>query len=176
MIAAISLFLIPSADGGRLLRWEDARELPWGILLLFGGGLALAAAVSETGLARAIGEGLAGLGLRDIVALTLLVALLIVFLTELTSNLATTATFLPVVTALAAHLGHEPMVLAVPATLAASCAFMLPVATAPNAIAYASGAISIRQMMRAGMALNLAGAALVVAIAWLLVPALFAGR
>ena len=176
VIAAISLFMIPATDGGRLLRWEDARELPWGILLLFGGGLALAAAVSETGLAQAIGESLAGLGLRNILALTVLVALLIVFLTELTSNLATTATFLPVVTAIAAHVGHEPMMLAVPATLAASCAFMLPVATAPNAIAYASGAVSIRQMMRAGLALNLTGAALVVATAWALVPALFSSQ
>ena len=176
VIAAISLFLIPATDGGRLLRWEDARDLPWGILLLFGGGLALAAAVSETGLAQALGEGLAGMGLSDIIALTVLVALLIVFLTELTSNLATTATFLPVVTAIATHIGHEPMILAVPATLAASCAFMLPVATAPNAIAYASGAVSIRQMMRAGMALNLIGTMLVVAIAWLLVPALFSSQ
>ncbi len=175
VIAAISLFLIPSTHGGSLLRWEDARDLPWGILLLFGGGLSLAAAVSGSGLAAAIGEGLGSLGFSNVIAVTLLVTLLIVFLTELTSNLATTATFLPVVAAMAEHIGQEPMVMVVPATLAASCAFMLPVATAPNAIAFASGAVSIRQMIRAGLLLNLIGTGLVVAIAWALVPLLFGG-
>jgi len=169
--AAISLFLIPGAEqGSRIMNWSTALKLPWGILILFGGGLALAAAVSSTGLAQVIGESLAALGGLNIAILIIAVATLIIFLTELTSNLATTATFLPVVATIAAQANQDPMMLAVPAALAASCAFMLPVATPPNAIVYGSEKLTIPQMTRAGIALNILGIILVSLTAVFLVP------
>ncbi len=187
MLAALALFVIPSGlrDAGagteatgdegssRLLRWRDTRDLPWGVLLLFGGGLALAATVSSTGLATWLGERLLASGLRNPVLLIGVIAVLIVFLTELTSNLATTATFLPVVAAVAAEAGLAPVELAVPVALAASCAFMLPVATPPNAVVFGSGYLTIRQMVRAGFWLNLIAIALVSAAAILLAPRIF---
>ena len=171
---ALALFLIPARDGHRLLDWRDTERLPWGILLLFGGGLALAAAISGSGLAVAMGGlfgGAAGLGVASL--LVLLVAF-IVFFTEANGNLATVATFLPVVAAVAAALGLPPLLLIVPVTLAASCAFMLPVATPPNAIVYSAEKISIPQMMRAGFALNIAAIILLSLLGSLLVPMLFA--
>ncbi len=169
--AAIVLFVIPTSKKGEfVMDWETALRLPWGILILFGGGLALAAAVSDTGLAQAIGQQLAGIGALNIALLVIAVATLIIFLTELTSNLATTATFLPVVATIAAQAGQDPLLLAVPAALAASCAFMLPVATPPNAIVYGSGKITIPQMSRAGLALNLLGVMLVSLLSLFLVP------
>jgi sodium-dependent dicarboxylate transporter 2/3/5 len=169
--AGLSLFLIPASEkGSRIMDWETALRLPWGILILFGGGLSLAAAVSSTGLAQAIGQSLAILGDVNIVILVVAVATLIIFLTELTSNLATTATFLPVVATIAAQAGQNPLLLAAPAALAASCAFMLPVATPPNAIVYSSGRITIPQMTRAGVALNILGITFVSLAALFLVP------
>src|SRR5690606_35715464 len=127
---ALLLFLIPSGVEPRfLLTWEEAERLPWGVLLLFGGGLSLAGAVSDTGLAAWMGAELGALAGLPVFLLVLTVAVLVIFLTELTSNLGTTATFLPVVTALAVGLGQPPLLLAVPAVIAASCAFMLPVGT-----------------------------------------------
>ncbi len=152
---ALLLFLLPAWGQGRpLLVWEDAKDLPWGVLVLFGGGLALAHGVSGTGVAEWLAGGL---GAVD-VPLWLLVALaggLVLLLTELTSNTATAAAFLPVVAAVAVGRGADPMLLAVPTALAASCAFMLPVATPPNAIVYGSGWIRIRQMATAGLGVNL---------------------
>lgn len=161
--AAVLLFVIPRGDGSRapLMNWEQTLRLPWGVLLLFGGGLSLAGAVQGSGLALWLGESLKPLGAFGLPALVLGAALLVIFLTELTSNLATTATLLPVVGAIAVALGVDPLALAIPVTLAASCAFMLPVATPPNAIVFASGLITIPQMVRAGLWLNLAGAVLV---------------
>lgn len=172
VIAAISLFLIPapSTNGERLLDWDATRKLPWGILVLFGGGLSLASAVSSSGLGTAIGEALSLLQTVDMIILVVAVATLIIFLTELTSNLATTATFLPVLGAISLQIGIDPMVLLVPVALAASCAFMLPVATPPNAIVYSSGGISIAQMSRAGLWLNIVGIVVVSAVSILLVP------
>ena len=121
------------------------------MLLLFGGGLSLAAAVSETGLAQWIGDSLVGLGSLPVIVLVTIVTLLIIFLTELTSNIATAATFLPLVAALAVSLDQPPLLLAIPAVVAASYAFMMPVATPPNAIVFSSGHISIPQMVRAGI-------------------------
>jgi len=169
--AAIALFVIPASRKGEfVLDWETALRLPWGILVLFGGGLALAAAVSHTGLAQAIGESLAVVGTLNIALLVVAVATLIIFLTELTSNLATTATFLPVVATVATHAGQDPLLLAAPAALAASCAFMLPVATPPNAIVFGSQRITIPQMSKAGLALNLLGIILVSIVSLFLVP------
>lgn len=170
MAAALLLFLMPSnsKDQPQLLTWHDANRLPWGVLILFGGGLSLAAAVSDTGLANWLGESLTPLTMVGIVALIIAATAMVIFLTELTSNLATTATFLPVVAAIAMQSDLSPLLLTVPITLAASCAFMLPVATPPNAIVFASGVLTIPQMIRSGVVLNLIGMVLLslVAIWW----------
>jgi solute carrier family 13 (sodium-dependent dicarboxylate transporter), member 2/3/5 len=157
MGATLALFLLPSGRtrGEALLDWDWARRIPWDILLLFGGGLSLAGAISETGLASWIGGGVGGLGHLPVPVLLLAVVALLVFLTELTSNTASTAAFLPVLAAVALALGHPALLLLVPATLAASCAFMLPVATPPNAIVFGSRWIEIRHMVRAGLVLNI---------------------
>lgn len=153
---ALLMFLLPvdMRQGQFLLTWREAERLPWGVLLLFGGGLSLASAISETGLAAWIGNGLAGLGALPVVAIVLIVVAIVVLLTELTSNTATAAAFLPIMAAVAVGIGQHPFLLTVPVVIAASCAFMLPVATPPNAIVYGSGAVSIRQMVRAGAVLN----------------------
>jgi solute carrier family 13 (sodium-dependent dicarboxylate transporter), member 2/3/5 len=154
--AAIALFMIPVdlRQGRFALNWEWARRLPWDVLILFGGGLSLAAAISRSGLAAWIGTALGGLHALPLIALTLLVTTVILFMTELTSNTAAAATFLPILGALALSIGINPLELAVPAALAASCAFMLPVATPPNAIVYGSGYVTVPQMARAGVLLN----------------------
>ncbi len=169
---AIALFIMLSGDkrDPMLLRWEYAERLPWGVLLLFGGGLSLAGAVQRTGLAQWIGASLETLGTLPLFALVLVAAAMIIFLTELTSNIATTATFLPVVGAVAIEAGIDPIVLTVPITLAASCAFMLPVATPPNAIVFGSGMLRIPRMARAGFALNLIAILLVSLVAVLIAP------
>jgi len=175
MAAALSLFFIPSGHGkGFLLSWSYAERLPWGVLLLFGGGLSLAAAVANSGLAEWIGGELSGLEGMPAWVLVVIVTVLLLFLTELTSNIATAATFLPVVAALALSLGEAPLLLAIPAILATSCAFMLPVATPPNAIVFGSGHLTIPQMVRAGIWLNAIGVAVIVATAYLLMPLAFA--
>ena len=175
MAAALLLFVIPSEKGSasRLMDWEDVARLPWGVLILFGGGLALAAQVSGSGLAVWLGESL--LPVVNLGPLVLIVAAagLVVFLTELTSNLATTATFLPVIAAIAAQSGIEPLVLCVPVTLAASCAFMLPVATPPNAIVFSSGVLTIPEMVRAGFFMNLVALVVLTLLATIAVPLVF---
>jgi sodium-dependent dicarboxylate transporter 2/3/5 len=175
MAGALLLFLIPNGmkKGDFLLNWEYAERLPWGVLLLFGGGLSLAAAVADSGLAAWIGVELQGLQGWPVILLVLVVTALIVFLTELTSNIATTATFLPVVAALADSLGQNPLLLAIPAVLAASFAFMLPVATPPNAIVFGSGQITIPQMARAGSWLNVIGIVVIVALTYMLLGPVF---
>ena len=174
MTAGLLLFLIPDGrdEADFLLRWEDALRVPWGVLLLFGGGMSLAAAVSETGLALWLGERLAPLGASGPVVVVLGAVLLVVFLTELTSNLATTATLLPVLGAIAVETGMPPLLLAVPVTIASSCAFMLPVATPPNAIIFATGEVRISQMVRAGFWLNLIGVVIVAAACLTIAPLL----
>lgn len=169
------LFIVPSgrARGERLLTWQYAEKLPWGVLLLFGGGLSLAAAVAESGLAQAIGDALIGLQSWPVLALVLAVTLLIIFLTELTSNTATAATFLPLVAALAVSLDRPPLLLAIPAVIAASYAFMMPVATPPNAIVFSSGYISIPQMVKAGIWLNLIGSVAIIVTVYLLMTPVF---
>lgn len=172
MAGAILLFLVPSGERSDplLIRWEHIEKLPWSILLLFGGGLSLAGAVSRTGLAGWLGDSLNAVGALPLALLVMLVAAMIIFLTELTSNIATTATFLPVVGAIAVEAGIDPVVLTVPVTLAASCAFMLPVATPPNAIVFGSGMLTIPKMARAGLALNVLGIFLVSLVALTLAP------
>ncbi|MBB3191844.1 SLC13 family permease [Halomonas cerina] len=161
--AGIALFLVPAgrAPGERLIDWDDARELPWGILLLFGGGLALAGAISRSGLAEWIAEQLGVFSVFPLLALIAMVVLVIIFLTEVTSNTATAAAFLPLLGALALSLDISPLLITVPAAIAASCAFMMPVATPPNAIVFATGHLKIQSMIRAGFALNLLGTGVV---------------
>ncbi len=154
---ALLMFLVPVdlRQGQFLLTWREAERLPWGVLLLFGGGLSLASAISETGLADWIGNALAGLSALPIVLIVLIVVAIVVLLTEMTSNVATAAAFLPIMASVAIGIGQHPFVLTVPVVIAASCAFMLPVATPPNAIVYGSGAVTIQQMVRAGWVLNI---------------------
>lgn len=175
MAGAIMMFLVPSGDRDDplLLRWQYAEKLPWSVLILFGGGLTLAGAVKDTGLALWLGTSLEVVGTLPVVLLVGVAATLIIFLTELTSNIATTTTFLPVVAAIAVGAGMDPLLLTVPITLAASCAFMLPVATPPNAIVFGSGLLTIPKMVRAGIALNLIGIVLVSLVAIFIAPRVF---
>lgn len=175
MFGAILLFLLPVnlRKGEFVLDWETAESLPWGVLLLFGGGLSLAAAVAKTGLAGWIGGELGGMEHLPSWMVVAVVAGVVMMLTELTSNTATAAAFLPVTTALAAGIGQNPLLFAVPTVLAASCAFMLPVATPPNAIVYGSRLVTIPQMARAGAVLNLAFLVLVVILTYTLLPLAF---
>jgi len=174
MTAALVLFMLPSGDAGnpRLMTWQDVRRLPWGVLILFGGGLSLAGAVSDSGLALWLGELLAPLDAWGTAVLVVASVTLVIFLTELTSNLATTATLLPVMGAIAVQAGVPPIMLTVPVTIAASCAFMLPVATPPNAIVFSTGAIRIPQMVAAGILLNIVGIIIVSVVALVLAPGL----
>ena len=155
LIGALVLFLVPLSDGRRALDWEATRGLPWGVLVLVGGGLALADAIAGSGLGGWIASGLGDAAGWPLLALALLVVAAIVLLTEITSNTATAATFVPLVAALAAGSGIAPTELAIPAAIAASCAFMLPVATPPNAIVYGSGLVSAGRMASAGLLFNL---------------------
>ena len=166
LTAGLLLFLLPAGTerGVRLLTWDAALGLPWGVLLLFGGGLALSAQFSGSGLTGWIGEQASALDALPTVALVLVAAAGVLFLTELTSNTATAATFLPVAGGVALGLDLDPMILAVPVALAATCAFMLPVATPPNAIAYGSGYVTIGQMIRGGIWLNLIGLIAITAV------------
>lgn len=170
MLCGLALFLTPSGSTSEnLLEWKDAeRGVPWGVLLLFGGGLSLAAAAQSTGLAAWIG-GLMPVGL-SIVLLVFMFTSLIIFLTELTSNLATTATFLPIVAIIATQFGFDPILLTASIAIAASCAFMLPVATPPNAIVFGSELIKVPQMMRAGIVLNVISIVIVSLASIYLVP------
>jgi solute carrier family 13 (sodium-dependent dicarboxylate transporter), member 2/3/5 len=172
---AILLFALPvdGKAGVFTMDWATARELPWGVLLLFGGGLALAAAVSGNGVDIYVGTVLAGLTAVPLLLIISIVAVTVLVLTELTSNTATTAALVPVVAGAAVVLGLNPMTLAIPAALAASCAFALPVATPPNAIVFGSGHVTIPQMVRAGLVLNVIGSMLIVITVVTLVPLVF---
>jgi sodium-dependent dicarboxylate transporter 2/3/5 len=172
---AIVLFLVPAGepDGRRLLTWQQAEAIPWGVLVLVGGGLSLAAAIGGTGLGDWLGGQMEAIGHWPLVLLVATVVAFVILLTELTSNTATAATFLPVLGALALVVGQDPLVLAVPAALAASGAFMLPVATPPNAIVYGSGALQITDMVRAGVWINLLFTVLITAASRLLLPLVF---
>lgn len=165
MAAAMLLFLLPGKDGGALFSWQEIqRGIPWGILLLFGGGFALAEGMRQSGVTLALGAALTGLEGLPLWAVLLLVCTLLTFLTELTSNTATASILLPVLASAAVTMGYHPLLLMVPAALNASFAFMLPVATPPNAIVFSSSFISIREMAGTGIVLNLVGILLVVAM------------
>ncbi|MHC4764135.1 MAG: SLC13 family permease, partial [Planctomycetota bacterium] len=175
MVAAVLLFVIPVHARRRefVMNWQTAQKAPWGILILFGGGLSLAAAVRRNGVAELIGNQVSALGDVPPIVLVLAVTALVIFLTELTSNTATTATLVPILAALAPGLGLHPYLLIFPAAIAASCAFMMPVATPPNAIVFGSGYLTIPQMCKAGLWLNLIGVGLITALAyWVIAPLL----
>ena len=168
--AGLAMFLIPGRGRREmLLDWKDAEEgLPWGVLLLFGGGLSLASAVAGTGLDRWLGDQLGGLGVLPILLLIAVVVALVIFLTEVTSNTATAATFVPLLGGVALGIGADPMTLLIPVAFAATCAFMLPVGTPPNAIVFSTGAVTIAQMARGGIVLNIVGIILITGICYLL--------
>ena len=163
MMAGIVLFLIPVnwRRGEFVLSGSDLRDLPFGVLVLLGGGLSMAEMVDRTGLAAWLGTWTTGWQILPVALVVVLITVGILFLTELTSNTATTATFLPVVASVAVGMGYDPMLLVVPAVMAASCAFMLPVGTPPNAIVFASGMVPLQRMARVGLVLNVFFAALI---------------
>lgn len=172
IIFAMILFIIPSINkkGDHLLDWNTAVKLPWGILLLFGGGLAIAAGFVSSGLSEWVGAQLIGLKGVPFIVIILVVATLVIFLTEITSNTATATMMYPIMAALALALGYHPYALMIAAGVAASCAFMLPVATPPNAVVFGSGYLRIPDMAKAGFALNLLGIVLVTACIYFLLP------
>jgi sodium-dependent dicarboxylate transporter 2/3/5 len=173
IIGAIALFLLPASRtrGGKILDWETAVKLPWGVLLLFGGGLAIANGFQATGLAAWIGQQMSLLEGVSLFVILLVVVAGVNFLTEITSNLATTAMILPVLAAMAVSLDVHPFILMTGATIAASCAFMLPVATPPNAVVFGSGYLAVSDMVRAGFGLNLISITFVTLIAYFVLPA-----
>ena len=175
MTGALVLFLIP-VDMKRntfVMDWHWAAKMPWGVLVLFGGGLAMAEGFKVTHLAAWIGSQVALLQKAPMVLLIAVVAILIIALTEMTSNTATAAMSMPILAAVAVGLGQNPLLLCIPGAVAASCAFMLPVATPPNAIVFGSGYVTIPQMVRAGMGLNVICVALVTAVTYALVIPVF---
>ena len=166
------MFIVRSEKGGGLLDWETATDIPWGILLMFAAGITIATAFFASGLAEIIGDGMSSaiVGM-PIYLVMLLVCASITFFTELNSNVATTTLVLPILAATAMSSGIEPGLLMIPATISASCAFMLPVATAPNAIAYATGGVTVQDMMREGLRLNLIFAVIISALCYFLLGA-----
>ena len=174
LIGAVLIFLLPTKNKERsLLTWKEALKLPWGILLLFGGGMALAVGFKDSGLALWIGSQMT---LMDGISLLLLVLILISsvnFLTEITSNFATTAMLLPILYPMAIAIDVHPFILMISATVAASCAFMLPVATPPNAIVFASGYLRIPDMVRVGIWMNLISIIILTIFVYFLLPLLW---
>jgi len=168
--AGILLFILPGRGRTQMvLDWKDAEEgLPWGVLLLFGGGLSLASAVGASGLDTWFGQQVTGLGTLPTIGLVLAVTAIVLLLTEITSNTATAATFIPILGGVALGIGVDPFLLLIPATLAATCAFMLPVGTPPNAIVFGTGKVTIAQMARGGVVMNMVGVVLIVGIMYLL--------
>jgi solute carrier family 13 (sodium-dependent dicarboxylate transporter), member 2/3/5 len=163
VFCAILLFLIPSGDrpGQAMMRWDVANKLPWGILLLFGGGFAIAGGFGKSGLSELVGVAFQGLPKSSPVLLIMIVCIALTFLTEITSNTAITNLTLPILAKASVAMGVDPRILMIPATISASCAFMMPVASPTQAIVFGSGHINIRQMMRAGIWFNLLGIILV---------------
>ena len=167
LLAVVLMFLLPNGKGERLLTWERAVRIPWGVLLLFSGGICLAKGFVSSGLSELLGGLFSDLATLPIYLLMLLIALLVTFMTETTSNTASTTLLMPVLAAAALTAGLAPEVLMVPAAMSASCAFMLPVATAPNSVVYGSGMFTVARMAREGLALNFLGAAIISTICYL---------
>ena len=168
--AATLLFMVPSQDrqGETLVTWEEARKIPWGILLLFGGGFAIAGGFQATGLSDVVGDMIGKMGIESPILVLIIVCTLLTFLTEITSNTATTNLILPILAKASVVLGIDPRLLMIPATLSASCAFMMPIASPTQAIIFGSGYVNIKQMMRAGIWFNLLGI-LIITVVFLLI-------
>jgi len=173
VIGALLVFVIPSSQGGMLMNWDTAKNLPWDVLLLYGGGMALSSAIMTTGLAVWLGELLTPFASLHLILLITIIVAVMIYLTEIMNNSAAVATFLPIIGILALSSGIDPIYLTVPAALAASCAFMFPVATPPNAIVYGSGQVTLPQMVKSGFRMNLIGVVCVPALCYLLLPIIF---
>lgn len=170
LIGVIAMFLISNGQGGKLLNWDAAVKIPWGILLLFAAGITIAQAFIESGLSKFIAEQLAVLSNLHPLIIIASIALAVTFLTEATSNAATTILLMPILAPAAIAAGFDPALLMVPAAMSASCAFMLPVATPPNAIVFGTGKIPIAHMVREGLVLNFIGALVIAMVCYFLVP------
>ena len=168
LLAVLALFIARDNQGEPLIEWQQASQIPWGVLLLFGGGICLARAFVASGLSAQVGDALTLVSVLPVYFMMLLLALAVTFLTEATSNTATTALLMPVFAAVALAVELDPLWLMVPAAMSASCAFMLPVATAPNAVVFGSGELPIQRMVREGFVLNLIGALVITTISWAL--------
>lgn len=167
IVGALFLFVVPDGSGRALLNWDEANRAPWGVIMMFGGGLALAAGIGESGLATWLGTALEPLGGVHPLVIALVVVALVVLITEFASNVATASGMIPVVGSLVLATGIDPMLLALPAAMAASWGFMLPSGTGPNAIAWATGHIALPRMIKAGLMLDIAGVPLMVGTVWM---------
>jgi len=174
IIGAVTLFIVPSGiEGKKLMDWETAVKIPWGIVLLFGGGLALAAGFQHSGLAEWIGTRMTMLQGVHLLLLILILITIVNFLTEITSNVATASMILPILASVAVAIDVHPYILMVAATLAASCAFMLPVATPPNAVVFGSGYLRMQDMVRAGIWLNLVSIVILTLMVYFVLPVIW---
>ncbi len=167
LLAVVVMALVPDGKGGRLLTWESAVKIPWGVLLLFGGGICLAKGFISSGMSAAMGSVFTELAGVPIYLLILLIALVVTFMTETTSNVASTTLLMPVLAAAALAAGLRPELMMVPAAMSASCAFMLPVATAPNSVVFGSGWVTTARMAREGVVLNFIGALVITTVCYI---------
>jgi sodium-dependent dicarboxylate transporter 2/3/5 len=167
LLAVVVMFLVPDGKGQRLLTWERATTIPWGVLLLFSGGICLARGFVNSGLSELMGQWLSGMTAIPVFALILIICLAVSLMTETTSNTASTTLLMPVLAAAALAAGIKPELIMVPAAMSASCAFMLPVATAPNTVVFGSGLITTARMAREGIWLNLLGAGIISSVCYL---------
>jgi sodium-dependent dicarboxylate transporter 2/3/5 len=166
VFVGLLLFVVPDGTGRPMLTWPEADRAPWGVIMMFGGGLALAAGMTASGLAAWLGQSLLPLAALPLWVVALAVVALVVLITEFASNVATASGIMPVVASLTVALGADPLLLALPAAMAASWGFMLPAGTGPNAIGWATGRIALPRMLRAGFALDVAGVFLIVGAIW----------
>jgi len=150
----VLMFIVPNGKGGRILDWDTAKSIPWGMLLLFAGGIAIAKGFVASGLSELLGQWLTSLANLPAILMILTICLVVTYLTEITSNTATATLLMPILAVAASASGYDPMVFMIPAAMCASCAFMLPVATAPNAIAYGTGEVEIKDMVKEGAILS----------------------
>lgn len=166
VIAGLLLFILPDGTGRPLLTWQEADRAPWGVIMMFGGGLALAAGMQASGLAEWLGNALLPLSTVPLILTALALVAMVVVITEFASNVATASAIIPVVASLSVAMGADPLLLAMPAALAASWGFMLPAGTGPNAIAWSTGRIKLNRMVSAGLILDLVGIVLIVGLVW----------
>jgi len=168
LLAVVVVFLTPNGKGGKLLDWKHASEIPWGVLLLFSGGICLAKGFVVSGLSGVMGQWLASMTQVHVLLLIVLICTAVTFMTETTSNTASTTLLMPVLAAAAMAAGISPEVMMVPAAMSASCAFMLPVATAPNSVVFGTGLITTRRMAQEGITLNFIGVTVISLVCYVL--------